>query len=204
MIVIVDYGMGNHGSIVNMFRKINIETTVSADAAIIDSAEKLVLPGVGAFDAGMQHLRERGLIPVLTRRAITEKVPVLGICLGTQLMTRRSEEGREPGLGWLAADTVRFRFNGESAALKIPHMGWSRAAAAKPSALVGGLEPEARFYFVHSYHLVCDDPGDVLLTADYGHAFPAAVEHGNLFGVQFHPEKSHKLGMQLLRNFATL
>ena len=165
-------------------------------------AEKLVLPGVGAFDHGMARLRASGLIPILERRVLHEATPTLGICLGLQLLTRDSEEGVEPGLGWLPACTVRFRFDDpEHQALKVPHMGWNMVhgtdAERWPS-----LSDESRFYFAHSYHVECDDAGDVLATARYGYEFTVAVRRGSLAGVQFHPEKSHRFGMGVLRDFA--
>jgi glutamine amidotransferase len=203
MIVIVDYGMGNLGSIVNMFKKIGVSVEVSADPEIVDGARKLILPGVGAFDAGMSELEARGLRAVLTRKVLGERVPILGICLGTQLMTKSSAEGTSQGLGWIDAETVRFNFSNESG-FRIPHMGWNEIHPAKDSRLLSGLDASSRFYFVHSYHLVCHDKLDVLMTADYGYKFVAAVERGNIAGVQFHPEKSHRFGLQLLRNFSNL
>ncbi|HEY8608897.1 MAG TPA: imidazole glycerol phosphate synthase subunit HisH [Noviherbaspirillum sp.] len=199
MIVIVDYNTGNPGSIRNMLRKIGHDSEISCDPARIAEASKLVLPGVGAFDAGMECLERTGLIPLLNDRVINAKVPVLGICLGMQLMTHGSEEGKRPGLGWIDAETVRFRPQDPS--LKVPHMGWNQVQPGRPSPLLEGME-NARFYFVHSYFVRCRSEDDVLLSAVYGGAFHAAFEHGNVRGVQFHPEKSHKFGMQLLSNFA--
>jgi glutamine amidotransferase len=203
MIVVVDYGMGNLGSIVNMFKKIGVPVEVSADPDVVVGASKLVLPGVGAFDAGMSQIEARGLRPVLARKVLDERVPILGICLGTQLMTKSSEEGTSQGLGWIDAETVRFRFPNE-AGLRVPHMGWNEIQRAKNSLLLSDLDASARFYFVHSYHLVCQEKTDVLMTAAYGYEFVAAVERGNIAGVQFHPEKSHRFGLQLLRNFTHL
>jgi imidazole glycerol-phosphate synthase subunit HisH len=199
MIVIVDYGAGNLLSIKNMLRRIGADAVITSDASVVGSAEKLILPGVGAFDYAMSSLDELGLIDALNRRVLQDKVPVLGLCLGVQLLTRKSEEGKLPGLGWIAADTVRFRV--EDSGLKIPHMGWREVCFAKPSVLTKGMDEETRFYFVHSYHLKCDDRQDVLLTAGYGYEFECAVEKGNIAGVQFHPEKSHRFGMALLKNF---
>lgn len=201
MITIVDYNMGNLGSIVNMFNKLGLESQISADPLRIAVAEKLLLPGVGAFDAGMENLERSGLIPILTRRVLRDRVPTLGICLGMQLMARSSGEGRRPGLGWIDADVVRFEA-GDSG-LKIPHMGWNIARPLRPSALTEGLPEELRFYFVHSYFVRCRDYEDAILSTEYGCVFHSAFQHENVFGVQFHPEKSHKFGMALLRNFAT-
>lgn len=201
MITIVDFNMGNLGSIRNMLKKIDCESQITADPEQIASATKLVLPGVGAFDAGMESLERTGLIELLTRRVLRDRIPVLGICLGMQLMARRSAEGQRPGLGWLNAEVLRFE--PADAALKVPHMGWNRVMPTQPSALAEDLPAEPRFYFVHSYFVRCNDPADVFLTTPYGAAFHSGVQHGNVFGVQFHPEKSHKYGMALLRNFAT-
>ena len=198
MIVIVDYNMGNLGSIRNMLRKIGVDAAVTHDPDRIAAAEGIVLPGVGAFDAGMENLHRTGLIPILEKRVLRDKVPVLGICLGMQLMTRRSEEGVRDGLGWLDAETVRFP---RRPGLKVPHMGWNRVYAARRHPLVDALPEEPRFYFVHSFHVRCDDRDDVLLTTNYGDAFASAFQRGNIVGVQFHPEKSHKFGMRLMQNF---
>jgi len=200
MITIVDYNIGNLGSILNMFRKIGHEARLSSDPQEIQSAEKLLLPGVGAFDAGMHKLERSGLIPVLNRRVLQDRVPTLGICLGMQLMARSSEEGCRPGLGWINAQVLRF--DPGAAALKIPHMGWNVARPLRPSALTQGLSGELRFYFVHSYYVRCQDTDDAILGSEYGCAFHSGFQHENVFGVQFHPEKSHRFGMVLLRNFA--
>lgn len=162
-------------------------------------AEKIVLPGVGAFDRGMEQLEKRGFLDVLERKVNEEKVPVLGVCLGMQLMTRGSEEGKRSGLGWIAADTKAFRPGGEK--LRIPHMRWNIVDPAKASALLDAQEQELRFYFVHSYYVSCDNPGDVLATTRYGHDFVSAFERGNIVGTQFHPEKSHRFGMAFFRRF---
>jgi glutamine amidotransferase len=204
MIVVVDYDMGNVGSIVNMLKKIGAKAVISGDPKDIGKASRLILPGVGAFDHGMTHLSERGLIPLLTRKALEERVPVLGICLGMQLLSRRSEEGQMPGLGWVAADTIRFRFDGSEGTLKVPHMGWNTTRLPRPHPLFAGLETEARFYFVHSYHVRCDREEDVVTASDYGFAFHSSIGRDNIMGTQFHPEKSHRYGMKLLENFVNL
>lgn len=204
MIVIVDYGMGNLGSIVNMLKKIGVPAALSADPATIEKADGLILPGVGAFDSGMQNLAQRGLLPVLNTMVLERKVPILGLCLGMQLFTRRSEEGVLPGLGWLDAETVRFRFEGADAQLKVPHMGWNIIEPCREHPLLANLGSEPRFYFVHSYHVVCADSEKVLARAHYGIDLVAMVATGNILGAQFHPEKSHKFGMTLFRNFASL
>jgi glutamine amidotransferase len=200
MITIVDYNMGNLGSIQNMFRKIGQEAQITADPEVIALADKLILPGVGAFDAGMRNLERSQLIPLLNKRVLQDRVPTLGICLGMQLMTNSSAEGQCRGLGWIDAEVVRFEPT--QAGLKIPHMGWNRVIPTRPSELTHGLPEEPRFYFVHSYFARCRNPADVLLTTPFGTSFHSAFQRDNVFGVQFHPEKSHKFGMALLRNFA--
>jgi glutamine amidotransferase len=201
MITIVDYGLGNLGSIQNMLRRIGADSVITRDVGEIARATKLILPGVGAFDAGMRNLQEFGLLEVLNQKVRQEKIPVLGICLGMQLMTASSEEGVLPGLGWVGATARRFS---PAASRKVPHMGWRVVETRQDCPLVAGLGAEARFYFVHSYFVACINRADVLLAADYGGAFDAAFASGNVMGVQFHPEKSHRFGMRLLGNFATL
>lgn len=202
MIAIIDYGAGNVGSIANMLRKTGAETVVSTDRAGIERADKLVLPGVGAFDHGMELLKERNLIPVLRQRVERDRIPILGICLGMQLFAERSEEGRESGIGWIEGESVRLRMPAESPALKVPHMGWNTVTPATQRAAEEGLEPTARFYFVHSYHVVPRREADVAARTTYGVPFVSAVQRENILGVQFHPEKSHRFGLHLLRLFA--
>ena len=201
MITIIDYGMGNLGSIQNMFKRIGVSATVSADVAEIDAARKLLLPGVGAFDHAMTRINESGLRDALERKAMVERVPVLGICLGMQLLTRSSEEGALPGLGWIAASAHRFPAIQD---LKVPHMGWNVVEPVAPSALTAGLFDDTRFYFVHSYYVKAEDEQHSILKATHGVTFDAGIQAGNIMGVQFHPEKSHKFGKQLLTNFAKL
>lgn len=200
MIAIVDYGVGNVGSILNMMRKGGADAHVISRADEIERANKIILPGVGAFDNGMRSLRERGFVPALDLKVKEQGTPILGICLGMQLFGKRSEEGTEQGMAWLDAESVRFRFSDSSPRLKVPHMGWNSVQPS--SAQVNGFENGARFYFVHSYHLVCGNPGDVWATTRYGYDFVAAVKRNNIWGVQFHPEKSHKYGLRLLQHFA--
>jgi len=202
MITIVDYGVGNLGSIINMLKKVGAKAKASSDPEVLWQAEKLILPGVGAFDPGMRKLNEVGLVPLLNELVLEKKVPVIGLCLGMQLMTNGSEEGTEAGLGWIDAETVRFEFGPENAHLKIPHMGWNTLDIQRQHPLVSDLGPESRFYFVHSYHIVCNDEADVVAYTDYGYLLAAVINKGNIMGAQFHPEKSHKYGMQLLKNFA--
>jgi glutamine amidotransferase len=202
MITIVDYGMGNLGSILNMFKRIGVPARIESDPGVIHRAEKLVLPGVGAFDAAMQRINEvPGLRVALEDRALAQKVPVLGVCLGMQLLTRASEEGKLPGLGWISGAARRFP---RQACLKVPHMGWNIARLAAPSRLTVEMGPELRYYFVHSYYVQVDDPSHALMRSRYGIDFDSAIGRENIYGVQFHPEKSHRFGMQILKNFAEL
>ena len=200
--IIIDYHMGNLGSILNMLKKIGVDAAFSSDPSEIRKADRLILPGVGAFDHGMANLERMGLIPVLNEKVLQGHTPVLGICLGMQLMTKSSEEGKKTaGLGWINAHTVRFRHDA-ALNLKVPHMGWNVIIPKKESPLFADMHAAPRFYFVHSYHVVCADPGDVLTATPYGYEFTSSFQHGNVIGVQFHPEKSHKFGMRLLKNFA--
>jgi glutamine amidotransferase len=201
MITIVDYGMGNLGSIQNMFKRIGVPAQVTGDIAAVQKARKILLPGVGAFDSAMQRINESGLRTVLDHKALQERIPIMGICLGMQLLTRSSEEGQLPGLGWLPATTRRFAHD---MGLKVPHMGWNVVTSARESALTEGLAVDSRYYFVHSYFVQTDNPVNRLQTTHYGITFDAVVGHGNLYGAQFHPEKSHKFGMRFLANFARI
>lgn len=203
MIIVVDYGLGNINSICNMLSHLNIRTRISNCLEEIIEADKLILPGVGSFDAGMMSLRKSGLDISLSEAVLVRKKPVLGICLGMQLMTKRSEEGKEKGLGWFNASTEKFKFT-ESVGLKIPHMGWNRVISKAQSPLFEGLIDENRFYFVHSYHVVCENEANILAECCYGESFVCAIRQENIWGVQFHPEKSHRFGMRLLKNFAEL
>jgi imidazole glycerol-phosphate synthase subunit HisH len=197
---IVDYGMGNVGSILNMLKRIGVPARVSSTPAEIAGAGRLILPGVGAFDSGMQHLQDSGLIEILNEQVLQQRIPTLGICLGMQLLMRSSQEGARPGLGWLAGSTVRFPTGGMQN-LKVPHMGWNSVQVCRNDSLFRGLEQDARFYFVHSYHVVCEHTEDILAWTTYGVRFASSVQHQNILGTQFHPEKSHRYGLQLLKNF---
>ncbi|CAB1063928.1 Imidazole glycerol phosphate synthase amidotransferase subunit HisH [Olavius sp. associated proteobacterium Delta 1] len=202
MICIVNYGMGNLGAIQNMLRKIGAESVVSSNGDDIEKADMIILPGVGAFDNGMKNLERLNLLDILNAKVIIKKTPVLGICLGAQLITKRSEEGSLPGLGWLDAETIRFNFLGDHVNHKIPHMGWNTVTVQKASHIFNTMDEESRFYFVHSFHLACNNPKDILTTTTYGYEFVSSFQKGNIIGVQFHPEKSHKFGMKLLTKFA--
>jgi len=200
-ITIIDYGMGNLGSIRNMLKLIGVDAVISSDAATIERSDKLILPGVGAFDKGMENLKSLGLIDVLSKKIILAKTPILGICLGMQLFTKTSEEGKLAGLGWIDARTVKFRFDRDVKNIKIPHMGWNEVMPVKESLLFKDARENLRFYFLHSYYVKLNNPADALTITNYGHEFVSAIENGNIIGVQFHPEKSHKFGVRFLENF---
>lgn len=204
MIVIVDYKLGNSGSIANMLKKIGYSSLITSDIREIESAKKLILPGVGAFDKAMVNMKELNLTSLLTKKVIHEKTPILGICLGMQMLAVRSEEGTLPGLGCIDAISLKFNFNDKSKKLKIPHMGWNTITLKKKHQLFDEMYDESRFYFVHSYAIHCNDEADVLTTTHYGQDFVSSFAKQNIFGVQFHPEKSHKFGMKLLENFAKI
>ena len=201
MVIIVDYGVGNLASIKNMLKKIGADAKISADKDDILEAEKLILPGVGAFDSCMEKLHGSGLLHILNEKVLLNKTPVLGVCVGMQMLTQRSEEGILPGLGWIKGSIVKFKNEMLPAGYKIPHMGWTDVQLNKPSRLFENMYEEPRFYFVHSYHAQVSNRNDVVLTANYGYDFTAGIELDNILGVQFHPEKSHKFGMRLLDNF---
>jgi glutamine amidotransferase len=201
MITIVDYDMGNPGSIKNMLARIGSDAVISSDPSDILKATKLILPGVGNFDSAMRNLQAMELIDPLHEQVIQKKTPILGICLGMQLFTRGSEEGTRPGLGWIDADTIRFRMDA-APDMRVPHMGWNQIEVTQASPLLDDRFNDPRFYFVHSFHVQCRHPENVLATTNYGIRFHSAIIRENIFGTQFHPEKSHKHGLCLMRNFA--
>lgn len=185
-----------------MFKKIGVKAKLSSDYDEIMNADKLVLPGVGSFDKGIKSLNESGLLSVLEEKVVKGKTPLIGICLGMQLLMEDSEEGMENGLGWIEGRVKKFKFN--SGKLKIPHMGWNIVRSNEYDTIFAGLEDETRFYFVHSYYVECRNNENVLGVTDYGIDFVSAVRKDNIFGVQFHPEKSHRFGRQVLKNFSEL
>jgi len=196
--------MGNLGSVQNMLKRLGASSVRTTDPDEIRQADKIILAGIGGFDGAMERLKELGLVDVLTERVMGGRTPVLGVCLGMQLMAHQSAEGTMGGLGWLDADVERFDFGGDRS-LPVPHMGWEEVKATRPSPLFdpsAGADP--RFYFSHAYHVVCRNDEDVAATADYGGRFVAAIHRGNLLGTQFHPEKSHVFGMEIYRRFLAL
>ncbi len=200
MITIIDSGLGNLGSIQNMLKRIGEDSIISSNPEIIQEAAKIILPGVGKFDAGIMGLKERNLIPVLNRKVLDEQTPILGICLGMQLFMNGSDEGKEEGLRWINGYVHKFP---SAVGIKIPHMGWNSVHIQATNPLTEELPLPAKFYFVHSYYVSAEE-NDIFLTTQYGIAFVSGIHHKNIYGVQFHPEKSHKYGMKLLNNFAKL
>tara|TARA_Y100001958_G_C21243317_1_gene572054 strand:+ start:3409 stop:4026 length:618 start_codon:yes stop_codon:yes gene_type:complete len=201
MIIIIDYGMGNLGSIMNMFKYLNIDAEISNDIKHIKKASKLVLPGVGSFDAAMEKINTSGISKALNELSIEKKIPTLGICLGMQLLTNGSEEGSLPGLGWIDADTKAFPKNDK---FKIPHVGWNLAKPIINNEITSDLEGKSRFYFVHSFYVDVKNDKNTLMKTSYGIDFDSGIFKDNIYGFQFHPEKSHKFGMQILKNFAKI
>lgn len=202
MISIVKYGVGNLGSILSMLRYLGIPAELIETPGQVLKAERLILPGVGAFDRAMSRLNEAGLVSPLHEAVLDRRIPILGICLGMQLLGEGSEEGNLPGLGWIGGYSRRFAFDDNQDHLKIPHMGWASLSIPRPGVLFPDTDTQSRFYFVHSYHLCCSNPEDVAAEASHGVPFTAAVERERIFGAQFHPEKSHRFGMALLTRFS--
>lgn len=200
MIAVLDYGIGNVTSIVNMLKKINVDAFVTSDKAIIEKCHKIILPGIGSFDYCMQQLKAAHFFNLLQQKVLDEKIPLLGVCVGCQMLMQKSEEGAEDGLGWIKGQVIKFNNDKLPANFKIPHMNWTDVNPIAGCELYKGIE-EPRFYFVHSYHLQCEDDRNITATANYGYDFAASVAEGNIMGVQFHPEKSHRFGMQLYSNF---
>lgn len=199
MIAIVDYGMGNLRSVLQKFKRLNVEATITSNVRDIARAKQIILPGVGHFATGMKNLKAYGLIDILNKKVLEEKTPILGICLGVQLFTKYSEEGNVNGLGWIDAKTIKFDLNGSR--LKVPHIGWNSITIKKNSHVFENVNQNELFYFVHSYHLVCNNVYDILAVTNYGIEFTSAVEKDNIYGTQFHPEKSHDFGTLILKNF---
>lgn len=200
MVSIVDYGIGNLLAIRNIISKVGGNAVITDDPVVIRKSQKLILPGVGAFNYGMEQLKKKGLIDVLNEEVLMKGKVVLGLCLGAQLITQKSDEGNMPGLGWIPGRTVRFN---SEAGLVIPHMGWAEVEFVKTSPLWKGID-EARFYFTHSFHFELNSTEYITGVCNYGYKFPCSFEYKNIFGVQFHPEKSHQFGMKFFKNYLDL
>lgn len=200
MIVIIDLNLGNVGAIKNMLRKIGVDSKVSNKKNDILSATKLILPGVGSFDTGMINIKKKGILNCIEKKVKKEFIPILGICLGMQMMMQRSDEGKQKGLGWIKGEVKKFRLN----ELKVPHMGWNKINVVKETKITDKLDLNSKFYFVHSYYVSVNNSDDIVSLSKYGLEFTSAINHKNYYGVQFHPEKSHKFGMALLSNFSRI
>ncbi len=199
-ITVIDYGMGNLRSVEKNFLKIGADVEITSNLKVINDAKKIVLPGVGHFANGVMKLKESGIWDILNKRVINDKIPILGICLGMQLMARRSEEGSVDGFGWFDAKVVRFKIK-DQLKFKVPHMGWNNVTVKKSSHLFQGISDEMMFYFVHSYYIQCNNSEDILSISEYENQFTSAIQKKNIFGTQFHPEKSHEWGEVIFKNF---
>ena len=199
MIAIIDYDIGNLSAVANMLHRLGGVCEITSNPEKVQQAEKIILPGNGAFDACMRNLQATGLVPLLESKVLDEKIPILGICVGAQMLGKTSEEGIEPGLGWIDMHVKKFP---DLPGLRVPHMGWNNVSPKmRDHLLVRDMDADARFYFVHSYYMSLDDPDTQLLETEYGIRFAAGVAQGKIAGVQFHPEKSHRFGKQLLSRF---
>ncbi|SIR42367.1 imidazole glycerol phosphate synthase subunit HisH [Pontibacter lucknowensis] len=200
-ICIIDYGLGNSGSIQNMLKRIGFRSVISNEPEVIETADLLFLPGVGSFDDGMTNLEQLNLIPILEKKVLEQKTPIIGICLGMQLLLAGSEEGTKAGLGWIKGTCKKFNFKKTPERLRVPHMGWNLTTPAQTAQNFFSTDlPELRYYFVHSYYAVLEDEADELCSTSYGFKFSSGIQRDNIIGLQFHPEKSHKFGMSLLKN----
>jgi len=203
MIHIIDYGAGNLGSILNMMKRIGTEAVLVSNPEDLLNATKIILPGVGNFDHGMKQLKKSGMVELLNEKVINEKIPILGICLGAQMMCKGSEEGNLSGLSWFDAEVEKFKFD-QTNILRIPHMGWNYVTQMKNSLLCNEMLEESKFYFVHSYHMVSNEERDILFKTNYGYDFVSGLQNENKYACQFHPEKSHKFGIQMFKNFVAI
>ena len=204
MITIIDYGLGNIRAFVNVYERLNIKTKVAHNAEDIKDATKIILPGVGAFDYAMKQLNASGMRDELDNKVLGEKIPVIGICVGMQILANSSEEGILPGLGWIDGEVKLFDTTKIPHKTRLPHMGWNNINPVNGHDLLNGLDAQSRFYFLHSYYFVCHNENEIISTTEYGISYASAVNRENIFGIQFHPEKSHSNGIQLLKNFAVL
>ena len=204
MITLIDYGVGNIFAFQNVYKRLDIPTRIAKTQEDLVGAEKLILPGVGSFDYAMNQLNASGMREKLDELVIQKKVPVIGICVGMQMMGNRSDEGSLDGLKWIDSEILKFDESLIQQRTKLPHMGWNNVTPVSNHPLFSGLEKEAIFYFLHSFYFKCNNPNDSIAVSDYGISFTSAVNRDNIFGIQFHPEKSHQFGEKLLHNFANL
>ena len=204
MTTIIDYGVGNIAAFVNVFKRLNVPTQIAKCTKDLIGAEKLILPGVGHYDHAMSELLKSGMLGELNELVLEKKVPVIGICVGMQMMGNSSDEGTSEGLKWIDASVKKFDEMKIKQMTRLPHMGWNDVFPVVKSPLFEGLEKDALFYFLHSYYMECNNPDDVLAVTEYGDQFTCAAYHENIYGIQFHPEKSHKYGETLLANFAKI
>ena len=204
MITIIDYGVGNIFAFQNVYKRLDIPTKIAKTHDDLVDAQKLILPGVGSFDYAMGQLNASGMREKLDKLVLEKKVPIIGICVGMQMMGNRSDEGKLEGLKWIDSEILKFDENLIQQRTKLPHMGWNDVAPVKNHPLFVGLEKEAIFYFLHSFYFKCNSPTDSIAVSDYGLSFSSAVNKNNIYGIQFHPEKSHQYGEKLLHNFAKL
>lgn len=204
MIAIIDYGLGNVRAFANIYNQLNVASVIAANVEQLRPASRVILPGVGAFDQAMLRLEKSGMRSLLDEMILQRRLPVLGVCVGMQILMQSSEEGSAAGLGWIGGDVAKFRRDAGGKRMRVPHMGWNNVQPQAGTGLLAGIDENSRFYFLHSYFVRCAQRGDVLAQTSYGDAFDAAVGRDNIYGVQFHPEKSHGDGIRLLRNFAEL
>lgn len=204
MITLIDYGVGNINAFVNVYKRVDVPVKIAKTSQDLEDAEKLILPGVGHFDHAMDQLNKSGMREKLDELVLIKKVPVIGICVGMQMMANNSEEGNEEGLKWIDATVKKFDESKIDFVTKLPHMGWNDVIPVKDLELFKGLENDSIFYFLHSYFFQCNNPQDIMAISDYGGEFASAAHHENIYGIQFHPEKSHHYGEILLHNFAKL
>jgi len=204
MITIINYGLGNVRAFVNVYERLNIPVSVANTATDLKSASKIIFPGVSTFDYAMQLLQKSGMRETLNKLVLQNKIPVLGICVGMQMMAHSSEEGNLQGLGWIDGIVKKINISETSTKIRLPHMGWNNVEIIRNSKLLQNIDNKSRFYFLHSYYFHCHNKKDIIALTDYGHPFPCAINSENIYGVQFHPEKSHKNGIEVLKNFANL
>jgi len=204
MIAIIDYGLGNVKALANVYKRLNIPAIIIKQVEDLKRADKVILPGVGSFDNAMQKFENSGMRKLLCEMVFERHTPVLGVCVGMQMLACSSEEGSLPGLGWIDGEVIKFRLSSLKSSMRVPHMGWNDIKQVRTNALLQGLDVDSRFYFLHSYYFHCHKNEDIVAVTDYGGEFACVVNSGNIYGVQFHPEKSHQWGIRLLENFGKL